>query len=117
MYAIRSYYVVTPVVTVLPQTKLRDAAEQMHKFDISALVIVDKARPVITSYSIHYTKLYEVHNSMLIHVSRFMRWQDHIAELVSNQFIYYRRGIDQNDHTIINRITSYNVCYTKLLRL
>jgi len=43
-----------------------------------------------------------VHNSMLIHVSRFMRWQDHIAELVSNQFIYYRRGIDQNDHTIIN---------------
>ncbi len=43
-----------------------------------------------------------VHNSMLIHVSRFMRWQDHIAELVSNQFIYYRRGIDQNDHAIIN---------------
>src|SRR5690606_34422295 len=32
-----------------------------------------------------------VHNSMLIHVSRFMRWQDHIAELVSNQFLYYRR--------------------------
>lgn len=44
-----------------------------------------------------------VHNSMLIHVSRFMRWQDHIAELVSNQFIYYRRGIDQNDQTIINQ--------------
>ena len=37
---------VTPVVTVLPQTKLRDASEQMHKFDISSLVIVSKGRPV-----------------------------------------------------------------------
>ena len=45
-----------------------------------------------------------VHNSMLIHVSRFMRWQDHIAELVSNQFIYYRRGIDQNDTTILSEL-------------
>ena len=43
-----------------------------------------------------------VHNSMLIHVSRFVLWQDHIAELVSNQFIYYRRGIDQNDSVILN---------------
>lgn len=42
-----------------------------------------------------------VHNSMLVHVSRFMRWQDHVADLVSNQFIYYRRGIDQNDEEIL----------------
>lgn len=47
-----------------------------------------------------------VHNSMLIHVSRFRRWQDHIAELVSNQFIYYRRGIDQNDAVILNEFKS-----------
>ena len=47
-----------------------------------------------------------VHNSMLIHVSRFMRWQDHIAELVSNQFIYYRRGIDQNDGVILDELKS-----------
>lgn len=46
----------------------------------------------------------DVHNSMLIHVSRYMRWQDHIAELVSNQFIYYRRGIDQNDTAILNEL-------------
>lgn len=43
-----------------------------------------------------------VHNSMLIHVSRFVLWQNHITELVSNQFIYYRRGIDQNDSVILN---------------
>jgi hypothetical protein len=43
----------------------------------------------------------EVHNSMLVHVSRFIRWQDHIAELIENQFNYYRRGIDQNDSQIV----------------
>ncbi len=42
-----------------------------------------------------------VHNSMLVHVSRFVRWQDYIAELIENQFDYYRRGIDQNDPAII----------------
>lgn len=48
----------------------------------------------------------EVHNSMLIHVSRFVFWQDHISELVSNQFIYYRRGIDQNDAAIVKEFKS-----------
>jgi predicted transcriptional regulator len=37
---------VRPVITVLPETKLRDAEEQMHKFDISSLIIVSKGRPV-----------------------------------------------------------------------
>ncbi|WP_319506047.1 Z1 domain-containing protein [uncultured Methanolobus sp.] len=41
------------------------------------------------------------HNSMLIHVSRFVRWQNHITELVENQFNYYKRGINQNDSAII----------------
>lgn len=42
-----------------------------------------------------------VHNSMLVHVSRFQRWQDHITELVQNQLDYYRMGIDQNDAGVI----------------
>ena len=33
-------------VTVLPETKLPEAENQMHKFDISSLVIVSKGRPV-----------------------------------------------------------------------
>jgi len=37
---------VQPVVTVLPESKLRDAEAQMHKFNISSLVIIDKGRPV-----------------------------------------------------------------------
>jgi hypothetical protein len=37
---------VKPVITILPETKLQEATEQMHKFDISSLVIVSKGRPV-----------------------------------------------------------------------
>ncbi len=37
---------VQPAITVLPETKLRDAEEQLHKFNISSLVIVSKGRPV-----------------------------------------------------------------------
>jgi predicted transcriptional regulator len=37
---------VQPVITVLPESKLRDAEAQMHKFNISSLVIVSKGRPV-----------------------------------------------------------------------
>lgn len=35
-----------PVITVLPETKLKDAAKKMHKFDISSLMVVRKGRPL-----------------------------------------------------------------------
>jgi CBS domain-containing protein len=35
-----------PVITVLPRNTLRHAAEKMHQFDISCLVIVRRGRPV-----------------------------------------------------------------------
>jgi CBS domain-containing protein/ribosome-associated translation inhibitor RaiA len=35
-----------PVITVLPKAKLRNAADKMHKFDISSLVVVRRRRPV-----------------------------------------------------------------------
>lgn len=34
-----------PVITVLPETKLKDAAKKMHEFDISSLVVIRKGRP------------------------------------------------------------------------
>ena len=37
---------VQPVITILPESKLRDAETLMHKFNISSLVIIDKGRPV-----------------------------------------------------------------------
>src|SRR5690606_1948395 len=36
----------------------------------------------------------DVHNTMLIHVSRFIRWQDRIAALVDNEFKFYQRQIE-----------------------
>ena len=33
-------------VTVLPETKLPEAEDQMHKFDISSLIVISKGRPV-----------------------------------------------------------------------
>jgi len=35
-----------PVITVLTENKLKDAAKKMHEFDISSLVVVRKRRPV-----------------------------------------------------------------------
>ena len=34
------------VVTVLPETQLKDAEKKMHEFDISSLVVIRKGRPV-----------------------------------------------------------------------
>lgn len=45
-----------------------------------------------------------VHNSMLIHVSRFIAWQKHIKELVENVFNFYRRGIEFNTPIIIEEL-------------
>lgn len=44
------------------------------------------------------------HNSMLIHVSRFTNWQDHIKELVENVFDFYRRGIEMKIPSIIEEM-------------
>ncbi len=46
----------------------------------------------------------KVHNSMLIHVSRYTRWQKHIKELVENTFNYYRYGIEMNNPEILDEI-------------
>lgn len=46
----------------------------------------------------------KVHNSMLIHVSRYTRWQKQIKKLVENTFNFYRRGIEMNVSTILDEI-------------
>lgn len=44
------------------------------------------------------------HNSMLIHVSRFINWQDHIKELVESTFDFYRRGIEMKIPSILEEM-------------
>ena len=83
-----------------------------------------KGQPVITSYSIHYTKLYEPEAA-----PRQAAVPDHEARLVearnqedaeSPQGMFWEEDVEE---TLVRygrlmgyRITSYNVCYTKLLR-
>ncbi len=40
------------------------------------------------------------HNSMLIHVSRFQSWQNHIKDLVSSIFNYYKQEIEAGDDMV-----------------
>lgn len=42
-----------------------------------------------------------VHNSMLIHISRFIHWQRQIKDLVENVLNFYRRGIEMNIPAVI----------------
>ena len=62
---------------------------------------VGSTRPVITSYSIHYTKLYEPAVGVTVTVGVRVSVGVAVTVLVGVR---------------VTRITSYNVCYTKLLR-
>ena len=70
---------------------------------------------VITSYSIHYTKLYDS-GCELISVAPLLVYFRMRRKTDSN----LERSIAQHLHDVTveikHRITSYNVCYTKLLR-
>ncbi len=41
------------------------------------------------------------HNSMLIHITRFQSWQNHIKDIVEQQFRYYKSEIEANDPSIM----------------
>jgi hypothetical protein len=43
----------------------------------------------------------QVHNSMLVHVSRFIRWQDKIASLLDNSVKSYQRRLEFGDQDYI----------------
>lgn len=43
------------------------------------------------------------HNSMLIHISRYLIWQNSLKEIIENLFLYYKRGIEQEDRTILEQ--------------
>lgn len=58
------------------------------KYAIKCFILSTAARRV--------RKQIEVHNSMLIHVSRFIIWQDRIASLVDAELKFYQRQIEMN---------------------
>jgi hypothetical protein len=44
------------------------------------------------------------HNSMLVHVTRYVTWQNHIRELVAKVFEHYKLGIDQNNSVVLDEL-------------
>jgi hypothetical protein len=42
-----------------------------------------------------------VHNSMLVHVTRFVKWQDTIASLIDNELKYYQKQIEYKSGNLI----------------
>lgn len=48
----------------------------------------------------------DVHNTMLVHVSRFIRWQDRIAALVDNELKFYQRQIELKAGSLMNEFRS-----------
>ena len=44
------------------------------------------------------------HNSMLIHVSRFQSWQNHIKDLVERIFNYYKQEIEVGDRMVLEEL-------------
>ena len=82
------------------------------------------AKIVITSYSIHYTKLYEIHSGHKRKSDRFgYQGKCHGESRKNIVFGVERKFGCANLHRYASlkklqryRITSYNVCYTKLLR-
>lgn len=44
------------------------------------------------------------HNSMLIHVSRFQLWQNHIKDLVVRIFNYYKQEIEVGDRMVLEEL-------------
>ena len=79
--------------------------------------------PVITSYSIHYTKLYEEYARFAKMTKRPMPrievFEDDQSKLLKPEYAVMSVSWDEAAAYCKwagNRITSYNVCYTKLLR-
>lgn len=44
------------------------------------------------------------HNSMLIHISRFQAWQNHLKEIIDRLFKYYKSEIEANDPTMLEEL-------------
>ena len=118
-----------PRVAELPFDSDRKCMTTFHRHD-SEVIAFTKGAPeqvvalcetvlVITSYSIHYTKLYD---GAAISVER----EEALGKCRGTAVLVEQREVRHSQHRqpsclsvacpIIDRITSYNVCYTKLLR-
>ena len=59
---------------------------------------------ILSSAARRVRKQIDVHNSMLIHVSRFIIWQDRIASLVDAELKFYKNQIEFNTGTLLHEL-------------
>lgn len=66
------------------------------KYAIKCFILSASARRV--------RKQTEVHNSMLIHISRYIVWQDRIATLVDAELKFYQKQVELNSGNILTEL-------------
>lgn len=75
---------------------LPDELPESLRYAIKSFVLSTSARRV--------RKQIDVHNSMLIHISRFIIWQDRIATLVDRELKFYQRQIEFKQGDLLNQL-------------
>lgn len=75
---------------------LPDELPNSLKFAIKCFVLSAAARRV--------RKQIDVHNSMLIHISRFIVWQDRIATLVDAELKFYQKQIEMKSGNLMEEL-------------
>ena len=104
---------------------MTDVRKDAEAIVAKMLVFCEKSKKasVITSYSIHYTKLYEklVLNAMK-DGGKLSDYPSYFAEKADSfnkrlAAIVNMDKVNAKVSEVNDRITSYNVCYTKLLRM
>jgi hypothetical protein len=73
-----------------------DELPESLKFAVKCFVLSSAARRV--------RKQTEVHNSMLIHISRFIVWQDRIATLVDKELKFYQKQIEMKSGNLMKEL-------------
>jgi hypothetical protein len=90
-----------PTIVFIPDkhkknTQLPDVLPESLKRAIKCFLLAVTARTVRGQA--------RTHNSMLIHVSQFIRWQDHISVLVDEELKFYQRQIDQQTGSCLKEL-------------
>ena len=75
---------------------LPDELPESLKYAIKCFILSSSARRV--------RKQIDVHNSMLIHISRFIVWQDRIATLVDAELKFYQKQIELKSGNLLKEL-------------
>ena len=116
MYAIRSYYAVESLLDNKAENTFYDVYCLTPCEQIEFTEKTDKLRQRYNNFSINFIYMNEHFENVDFgdaKISPVLYYRLKISDLLDD----YDKAIYFDVDVIINRITSYNVCYTKLLRI